>query len=580
MAKKSDFARNTKKDTDAKKFSRGRGKNNRSYSKRSGAGSSVSQGSENLITRNVTAMMPGSSGKYFPEDSFSMKAFGSRTTNPGQDNFIEDWNYVYTQTGNASDTPQVSFGSAYTKRAQNAMMIDVCQYFGGTAAATAWGTTSDPLQMAAVSLKQFIDTSFGTNTNYDTEDLMLYLLGVQAVFPLVAEVKRNLRLAITYQEGLYPQYIPRGIFTLLKISNDVGQYENGEGAIYTAKFLRSWIDELNQIIVQFNQLPIPPEISAFMYTDDLFDVIYADSENLQTAQLYIFRNREYWVYDEEADPYPMLRHFAHDGPITVGAQIERIRTIVNKLTALMTSSTAMLQNLYNAYGSKDLVKIASMEEANVSSVDIVYDRDMLTSIENLTIFDPESVTITNIAADPVNARCEGHIFYDQVNGDARCLINLPLQFHKAPEEMTSEDVGRAMRFHPSLRTRKSFTWYPGNGSRITGDHVAADGYTGFTIVRKLTMAVLQDDGTYLNYEAPSYGNAWAVRAADFKNSPIAMIATTAEGIPTLMSYFAHRDLEITYRLEDIRMFWTYLTINMYASDVNRNSTGSRTRYYK
>lgn len=508
----------------------------------------------------------------FPESSLSMQALGNPVSCPGQDNFIENWNTIFNQ-GTPTGVPTISFTSPKTKRMPNAMRLDVCTYFGATGSFTDYGTISDPLQIAATNLKQFIDTSFGTVTSYDSQDLMLYLMAVSSVYPLIAEIKRDLRLALTYQEDVYPQFIPRGLFALLEITDGAGNSEHGEGAAYTAKQLRSWTDELNQIIFSFNKLPVPPEMALFRYNDDLWDCIYADSPDLRTAQLYIFRNTDYWVYVENNEPYPCLAHQRPSAEVTVGAKIERLRGVVDRLTALQTSSTAMLQNLYNAYGSKDLIKVETLE--NITPVEIRYDEKMLIAINNIAFVDPALTTITDIVANPINNRCEGHVYLDTSGvGGLRSAVQLPLQFHKDFSAVDKDDIGWAMRFHPSFRVWKTFTEYRDGGSQTT-TALTADGYTGFAFVTQGVVTTLDDNGGFSYSRITPAETGWTWISSDFEYAPIPINAT-ADGLAlSVTAYLARRQVEVTYRLEDIRMFWVYLTALLYGSDLNRNFTGDR-----
>lgn len=203
------------------KYSKKGKPSNRTYKQREPKGG-------NAALKQFESQFNHSTSIMFPEASMAMQAMGNPISSPGQDNFIEAWNTIFAQGGASM---QVAIDTSFAKRSVNAVCFNVCPYFGATASLTDWGTTTDPIQQAAVNLKQFIDTSFGTVTAYDSQDLMLYLMGVSAVFPLVAEIKRDLRLAVTYQTNVYPQFVPRGMFSLLRIADGDGNYEDRKSVV-------------------------------------------------------------------------------------------------------------------------------------------------------------------------------------------------------------------------------------------------------------------------------------------------------------------------------------------------------------
>lgn len=221
------------------------------------------------------------------------------------------------------------------------------------------------------------------------------------MFPTIAVIKRALRLALSYAANQYPAFIPKGLFTALKIGDGNRNYANGEGAIYTAQHLREWTDELNQILLAFNRLPMPPEIVAFGYNDDLFDKIYLDSDDVATAQMYLFNIQGTWQYEEElSDDGAFLEwwKFDYDG-FNVQNMLDRLNWQVNRLAALHTSSTAMMQNLFNAFGSRDTVQVPLLNFDDLTPVEMVFDENILTMVENMVLCPETEVTIPEFKID-------------------------------------------------------------------------------------------------------------------------------------------------------------------------------------
>lgn len=533
----------------------------------------------NATVSNMSIESPVANSRtlLFPTDSASMQSFGSRTTTPGQDNFIENFNLVYK-------SPLVSgfnISGAFepeAKRTSNACLINVTPLYGATGVnkKSVW---TNPLSLAGVNLKQYIDTSFGTNTNYNPQDLTAYLIGVADIFSTIAEIKRDLRLALTVQEGLYPQFTPRGLFTLLHITDGDNNYSNGEGALYTAQHLREWIDQLNQSILAFNRLPIPPEITMFGYNDDLFSKVYMDSPDESTAQLYIFQKDTAWKYSEEENPEgAMLIRTPLANLGTVGYRIEVLNTAIAAVSALRTDSRAMLQNLYNAYGSKDTLQIPTLDYTSLSPVEFEYNELILTAIENMTICDRSRVEISPIMAFNSENKIEHHVYVDLSAGiDEACIAvaaDVPLQFHKPAAALTADDIGAALRFHASFRNLAMIQVADSTDPSgvVTKRALTADGYIGFALVSRLYVATLKDDGTVKQYAISHQMSSFQGEATrndevlrDFHQAPVFKSIVVEDPdednnyVYTLESYTANRDTELTYRLDDLQMHWTYLT---------------------
>lgn len=571
-------AMDSEKTQASKKTSRKRSRGNK---KSSVPASSQKYGSKQF-TGPVSSAEPKTATSYdivFPGDSASMKAFGNATTTPGQDNFISSWNQNWRISGSQGPLINLSF-AAPTKRTSNAMCVDILPWFGSLEP-NAINNWDSPLDTAALNLKQFIDTSFGTSTNYSAPALMMYMCGVYATFPVIAELKRDLRLALTYLENQYPQYVPMGLFALLQIPDGNGNYLDGEGANYTATHLRSYVDRLNLMIDTFNTLPMPPEIGAFRYNDGFFDAIFTDSEDFQTAQLYVFRNAQGWMYTEEAEGGPCLMN------INLGRDIESrlavLSQMIKRLTALRTTSVAMLTNLFNAYGSKDTIRVDRLDITNFTPVAFRYDENILTMVENMVVCAPGAVSVSYITETPDQTHLSGHIWVNE--NYFSMLFDVPLQFHKPSDSVTQGDIGWAMRLKPSFRIQRQITVRtPEAPTGQVVDAFTCDSFVGFAICRDVRFAHIKDDGLAQTYTLSSRQLTSSnlenyVLAGDFKARPIliAFGSTVHDNVRDIELYYytAQRDVEVTYRLEDLTNFWTYMSVSLWGANVNRNVTGTR-----
>lgn len=542
---------------------------------------------ETLGRMNVESAGANSS-LVFPSNSAAMQAFGNFTTTPGQNNFIANYNGIQ-RSATATDLPvnlDFTFNSQVTRTA-NMCVLGITPLLGATNSESL-GLWDNPLMLAATNLKQYIDTSFGTKTSYAPQDLLSYLGGVAFVFPMIAEIKRDLRLAVTYIENQFPQFVPQGIFAALGIADDAGQYNGGQGAVYTARNLRSFIDELNQIIITFNRLPMPPELAIFGYNDYLFDNIYMDTEDIATAQLYAFKNDCYWLFREGVREEGATLDRIPFAALSVSAKLARLSGMVKALSALRSDGAAMLQNLFNAYGSRDTIQVPLLDINGLEPVRFVYDPNVLTMIENCVPCLGESMTISSFQATQYGFN--QHVFINNPAG-ADKYFNLPLQFHKPFDSITHEDIGWALRLHPMFIEQKAFDYYtPTSTLPVHASHVTSDGYVGFGIVTSMSVVSINASGSFTRTNFTSRGlydtahwESWT-RLLDFAARPLFVDYFLEERTEaddpynySLVTYTADRDVEVTYRLEDTQMHWTYLTINVWAANVNRNVGGSRMR---
>lgn len=528
----------------------------------------------------------------FPSDSAAAQAFGTYTVTPGSPNWINMWTQV--QDNLTATTRYRIVGGSYARRSANAMCIEFAPYFGSLEA-NVENTFLNPIRVAALNLKQFIDTSFGTNTAYDPADLMAYLMAVSAVWTYAAEIKRNIKLVYTYLNKQFPQFLPMGLFALLGISDALHEDSGGEGYLWTSQHLRSLIDQLNRVLVMFNRLPMPPEMSIFGYNDDLFDSLFADTTDLDTAQLYVFRTSGRWVYSSTGSIRgSRLLYTENARRESIEDQIAHLSQMVLELTALRTSDTAMLQNLFNAYGSKDTARIGLLDINGLQGLPIVYHEGVLTMIENcnwgalkpVDYASPDGpyTAVTDIEVDSESSNLIGHVFATVIEDGPHRWPNLPLQFHKPLTEITNDDIGWALRMHPTFTALKKFTVTDRTDTSVTIDNVmTCDGMVGFAVPATISVASFNDDGTF-NVQT---WNSRSVNGAagafyesvfnDFRHCPLFVKGTfnIIDGLYTLDYYTAERDVEFSYRVGDLQMYWTYLTQAVYAGNIIRAVEGTR-----
>jgi hypothetical protein len=341
---------------------------------------------------------------------------------------------------------------------------------------------------------------------------------------------------------------------------------------------------------------MPPQIMAFGYNDDLFDHLYADTPDTQTAQLYTFRLGGLWRYSEtstasDVGSEVILTKFPANSHKSIDQKLALLGEMIAPLTALRTSSSAMLQNLFNAFGSRDTVSVPTLDIASLEPLDVVYDSNFLTMIENSVICgDLDYANVQAVATGRIRGGV-GQVLDTSTSSATRniqatrLMPNIPLQFHKAPDQITKDDIGWALRLHPAfLANTKRIVQLSTDASAVTHGGIWAVDYTGFGFIPRLRVTSILNTGDlgHIIVENRDVQADTLHSLMDFSTYPILYHCTptnpsTQEITLTMNWYYAHRDVELTYRLDDMKMHWVYLTMNVWGSNVNMNVVGSRTR---
>nr|AVX29471.1 capsid protein [Marmot picobirnavirus] len=478
------------------------------------------------------------------------------------------------------------------------MRLDVQHYFGATASG---GFMTSAINQAVLFIKQFIDTNLGTQTTYDPQDLATYFMAIADCMNLIAEIKRDIRL-LNMQVVQWPYFIPHAMFDLLEICSPEAKPDlststvpaSGSAARYYAAHLRSTTDRLNQLINLLNGLAIPSEMALFGYNDDLYAHIYADTSDVLTAQQYVFASTGSWVYSDDQ---------VHEGSSiifkewpynpegkrwkTIDEMLDRLEEMILAISAYRSNSSALIQNLRNAYGTQRLRVVLPLDTQNLIPLDIVYDPDMLISIENASLQDQvwpsgfvSSADLSSVRGTPFIVDDDESVVIQKYG-----MINLPLQFHTPAPSITQEMIGRALRFHPCFQTRENAMVYTASVPQGEKRNVITpDGCYGFAIITRLVVGFVDDNGeletvSILNRRDAANYAVNVMMLNDFAHAPSLIYCThqktdTTETL-TLEAYSACRDVELTLRPDEMQQWWIGLTEIAWGTNLSREVRGAR-----
>ena len=248
---------------------------------------------------------------------------------------------------------------------------------------------SSALNMAARNIYSFVRHANSGHANYDSPDLMLYLLAMDNIYMLYNHGKRVYGIARYYSQ--YNRYLPDGLITAMHFDKD--------DVINNLANLRYG---LNQIAAKLNALAVPNTMSLFTRHSWMVSNVYKDADELK-AQNYLWVPAGYFQYDETGDPRGGYLKSMNFGSVTVDQYLQLLNTA---LAAIIESEdmNIMSGDILKAYGVGKLWTISAIPEEY--TVEPVYNMEVLNQMHNTTCFWSKYVndgtTQSNITQDPNN----------------------------------------------------------------------------------------------------------------------------------------------------------------------------------
>lgn len=516
----------------------------------------------------------------------------------GWDNNIERNSYI-----NPGRVQNQTFGNFtvtaenVASRTPNGMALWMDHYFGAN---FAFNHKSSPINQAAYRIKQFIDTKFGYKENYAADDIAIYIMAVSDVIEKVVELKRD--ICLKNMARIHPGFFPDGIYDMLGIIFDETTDKPGMSTGRIAGNATYWMDELNRLINTINGLPLPAELGVLTVNNDVYSCLYADTPDTENAQIYAFASNSYWLYNEETghDGSKIEYHTWADTIGSLGGKMgsNRFRRIQDRLDTLFkcvdritrnTQSQTMLQDLLNAYGTGAMLELEL--GSSLDQVDIVYDENMLKSIENATLVDgikpyaiAASVNVGGVIGVPIVTEPDNHY---------GVAVDIPLQFHTDCSNISEDDVAYALRFHPHFNETGVIQNVPNVEGAVPVENVEgiySNGMYGFALLIKCTISVFSGirPGVemFTRYEVTrrTYNMMDVINMfGDFAHAPIlidADLQITGEGRDAIRrvvvkSYTAARDTELTVPYVYLEQWYRGICENAWQSNLIRDLKGQR-----
>nr|UVJ88895.1 putative capsid protein [Picobirnavirus sp.] len=247
------------------------------------------------------------------------------------------------------------------------------------------GTDADPINVCSKNLYSYIRHANSGSANYESSDLMQYVIAVLGIATELEQCKRDLRLVLTYSP--INQYVYRAIllnrgYTMTQINDMMTNH-----AVYTGY--------INAIIAKLNTFKIPKEFSVFDRFAWMVTNIFKD-DNLNKATYYYYNTLDRVHYDwanrKIVDSMINLSSY-----VTFGAYLDSINAEIDNLLAYEDIGI-MTGDILKAYKQEGCRVWSGMNLGEVQ--DASESLEVLFQIQNTTTYAvTENIEITQVSAN-------------------------------------------------------------------------------------------------------------------------------------------------------------------------------------
>lgn len=270
-------------------------------------------------------------------------------------------------------------------------------------------TAQDAPNIASKAIYSFVRHANSGHANYDSSDLMLYILALDSAYYMYAWGVRAYKTysMVSQRNRFLPEYL---------ISAEGFDYNDFLANI--ANF-RSY---LNECAIRLKAFAVPRDIPLFARHAWLFSGVWSDSDDIGKAQFYMYRPAGYYTYKERiksGTPTPGYLAWTDLGNQSVSFQFHSFaayRTAMEAIIQPLVSSEdigIMSGDILKAYGESNLYQLAMVTETDV----LIPTRDelVLRQIQNSVVnyYGPSNATEMNVTQDiTIGSPTEGCLIYN------------------------------------------------------------------------------------------------------------------------------------------------------------------------
>lgn len=228
---------------------------------------------------------------------------------------------------------------------------------------------SSPANLAAVGLYSFDRKMNSGAKNYDSPDLMMYLLAMDSLYYMWNWGQRAYGLIMNYSQ--YNRYMPKAL-----VNASGFNFEDIE--INIADF-RQYLNITASKIASFC---VPQTLPYMKRHSWMFSNVYKDSD-IYKAQMYIFRPANYYVWTEPTETAPQKLTFMKipNGMTT----FSQYRSMMNSMIDAVQQNedvAIMSGDVLKAWGDSGMFTLSPVKEDY--AVGPVYNEEVLTQIHNMS----------------------------------------------------------------------------------------------------------------------------------------------------------------------------------------------------
>lgn len=247
-----------------------------------------------------------------------------------------------------------------------------CIYTGPS---VGWSTDKNsPINVAAKNIYSYVRHANSGHTNYDSPDLMLYLIAMDSIYSYISYLRRVYGVLNLYNR--VDRYYPDTVLRAMRINADD---------------LRAHISDfrafINMLSVKAGSLCVPATMSYMRKHVWLYEGLYLDSASAK-PQTYLFSPVTFYKFelDENNDYAGKCTHTAFSSSNADGLfTFEELRNFANSLINPIIASedmNIMSGDILKAYGTNLIALTMINEEYTVFPV---YDPTVLDQIQNCTL---------------------------------------------------------------------------------------------------------------------------------------------------------------------------------------------------
>lgn len=244
---------------------------------------------------------------------------------------------------------------------------------------------SSPVNIAARKIYAWVRHANSGSRIYDAPDLMLYLLAMDNIYTMYSHCMRALGFARLYSQK--NRYLADTLISAM-----------GFAASDLQKNLADYRFRLNTIGAKISSMAVPNTMSYFVRHAWMFQNVYKDGES-DKSQLYLYKPAGYYTYNPTAETTGgSLRYTAIDQDVSV--LFSTRLTYLDQMVAAVIQDedmNVMSGDIIKAYGTDKLIKIGMIPEDILLAP--VYDKEVLSQIQNVQFVGLEDSSSCHITQD-------------------------------------------------------------------------------------------------------------------------------------------------------------------------------------